>query len=69
LALEAASVFSFFAAAIAFLSSRKKTEETSVLDIALIKASSPCFSITPSTGALLPLQYSLFYSRLLVTVQ
>jgi hypothetical protein len=68
-ALEAARAFFLLVASIPFFRSRKKTEESSDLDIILIKSSSPCFRITPSAGALLSLKYSLFYSRLLVTAQ
>jgi hypothetical protein len=50
-ALEAARAFFFLPAAIAFLSSRRNTEESSMLLRALIKATSSCLNIAPSAGA------------------
>jgi hypothetical protein len=43
--------FFFLAAAIAFLSSRKRTGESSMLPTALIKANFSCLSITPSRSS------------------
>jgi hypothetical protein len=56
LVLEAVGAFLFFVAAIAFLSSCRKTEECSEWDKALIKASGSWFSIAPTAGAFLPRQ-------------
>jgi hypothetical protein len=70
LASEAARAFFFFAAAISFLSSRMNTEGSWLLDIALIKASSPCFSIRlRQAHSFIYRTLSLFYGRLLVIAQ
>jgi hypothetical protein len=42
--------FFFLAAAIAFLSSRKRTGESFMLPTALIKANSSCLGVAPSTS-------------------
>ena len=61
LVLVAARVFFFFPAATAFLSYSRNTGDSSMLLIALIKASSSCLSIAPTARALLPLPSTLYY--------
>jgi hypothetical protein len=57
IALEPAGAF-FLPAATAFLSSHRKTGESSMLDIDLVKASYSFLSIEPTAGAYLLLEYS-----------
>jgi hypothetical protein len=52
--------FFFLAAAIAFLSSSKRTGESSILPIALIKANSSCLSIAPSRSSPSSFTYPIF---------
>ena len=58
-ALEAARAFFFLPASTAFLSSWRKTVESSMLEIASIKANSSCLGIAPTAGARFPLECSL----------
>jgi hypothetical protein len=60
-ALEHPEAKMFFAVTIALVSSRRKIVDISELNIALKKAISPLYNITPPAGALIPLQYSLIY--------